>query len=315
MSDPCVASYFRRSDARPIFNLAEFAVARTDKALTYLFLVPALLMLLVFTVLPALWATYVSFTDLALTGPKALNYQWVGLKNYLRLFSSRDFHHSLLLSFEYTALTNIGQFILGLTAALILNRRRLWGQGLLLAVIALPMVIPGITQALIWSSMLGAEKFGTLNRIIGLFHFEPVTWLQQAPMFSIVLVNFWNNSGFAMILFLAGLESIPHEVLESATMDGASGWQQLWYIKLPLIRYVILLWLLLNTLGCFGMFDLVFALTRGGPGNATELVGIYVYNQGFKYFELGYGSAAALIMLTISLLLALVYVRLMRVQL
>jgi multiple sugar transport system permease protein len=134
-------------------------------------------------------------------------------------------------------------------------------------------------------------------------------------MLSIVLVNFWNNSGFAMILFLAGLESIPKEVLESATIDGANGWQQLIRIKLPLIRYVILLWLLLNTIGCLGMFDLVFALTRGGPGNATELLGIYVYNQGFQFFELGYGSAAAMVMLVISLIFAWIYLRLMRVEL
>jgi multiple sugar transport system permease protein len=134
-------------------------------------------------------------------------------------------------------------------------------------------------------------------------------------MFSIVLVNFWNNAGFAMILFLAGLENIPSEIIESAKMDGANGWQMLTRIKLPLIRYVVMLWLLLNTIGLLGMFDLVFGLTRGGPGNATELLGIYVYNQGFQYFELGYGSAAAMVMLVISLAFAYVYLRLMRVDL
>jgi multiple sugar transport system permease protein len=264
--------------------------------------------------LPALWAVYISFTDLALAGPKALNYGFIGLRNYEKLLTDRNFHNSISLSLQYTLYTNIGQFLIGLTAALILNRRRLRGQNILLAVIVLPMVILGITQALIWSSMLGAGEFGTLNRMLGLVGVEPVLWTRQVPMLSIVLVNFWNNSGFAMILFLAGLESIPREVIESATIDGANGWQLLTRIKLPLIRYVLLLWLLLNTIGCFGMFDLVFALTRGGPGNATELVGIYVYNQGFQFFELGYGSAAALIMLLISLFLALIYVRLMRVE-
>jgi multiple sugar transport system permease protein len=279
-----------------------------------LFLVPALLMITVFTLAPALWAVYVSFTDLALAGPKALDFNLIGLRNYVKLFSDRNFQNSLILSLQYTFFTNLGQFIIGLTAALILNQRRLAGQNLLLAAIVLPMVIPGITQALIWSSMLGAGEFGTLNRLLGYVGIEPVLWTRSAPMLSIVLINFWNNSGFAMILFLAGLESIPKEVIESATIDGANGWQQLVRIKLPLIRYVVLLWLLLNTIGCFGMFDLVFALTRGGPGNATELVGIYVYNQSFQFFELGYGSAAAMVMLLISLLLAFIYVRLMRVE-
>jgi multiple sugar transport system permease protein len=289
-------------------------MARTNNRLLLLFLTPALLMILIFTVLPGLWAIYVSFTDLALAGPKALDYTFIGLRNYGKLFADKRFYNSLWLTLEYTLFTNVGQFTIGLIAALILNRRKLWGQNLLLAVIVLPMVIPGITQALIWSSMLGAKEFGTLNRLIGLLGFEPVIWTRTLPMLSIVLVNFWNNSGFAMILFLAGLESIPKEVLESATIDGANGWQMLTRIKLPLIRYVLLLWLLLNTIGCLGMFDLVFGLTRGGPGNATELLGIYVYNQGFQYFELGFGSAAAMIMLVISLLLALVYVRLMRVE-
>lgn len=287
---------------------------RTQNRLLLLFLAPALLMILIFTVLPGVWAIYVSFTDLALAGPKALDYTFIGLRNYFKLFSDTRFFHSIWLTLEYTFFTNVGQFTIGLVAALILNRRKLRGQNLLLAIIVLPMVIPGITQALIWSSMLGAKEFGTLNRLIVYFGIEAINWTRTLPMLSIVLVNFWNNSGFAMILFLAGLESIPKEVLESATMDGANGWQMLTRIKLPLIRYVLLLWLLLNTIGCLGMFDLVFALTRGGPGNATELLGIYVYNQGFQYFELGFGSAAAMIMLVISLLLALVYVRLMRVE-
>lgn len=290
-------------------------MTHTQNRILMLFLAPALLMIFVFTVIPSVWAIYVSFTDLALAGPKALDYTFVGIKNYAKLFSDRNFHHSLSLSIQYTLYTNIGQFTLGMIAALILSRRKLRGQGFLLAVIVLPMVIPGIMQALIWSSMLGAKEFGTLNRMIGLFGVDPILWTRTYPMLSIVLVNFWNNSGFAMILFLAGLESIPKELLEAATIDGANGWQTLIRIRLPLIRYVVLLWLLLNTIGLFGMFDLVFGLTRGGPGNATELVGIYVYNQGFQYFELGYGSAAAMVMLVISLFFALVYVRLMRVEL
>ena len=290
-------------------------MAHTQNRILWHFLTPALLMIFVFTVIPSAWAIYVSFTDLALAGPKALDYTFVGLKNYSKLFTDRNFHHSLSLTIQYTIYTNIGQFTLGLIAALILNRRKLWGQGALLAVIVLPMVIPGIMQALIWSSMLGAKEFGTLNRMVGFFGVDPIIWTRTYPMLSIVLVNFWNNAGFAMILFLAGLESIPKELLESATIDGANGWQMLTRIKLPLIRYVILLWLLLNTIGLFGMFDLVFGLTRGGPGNATELVGIYIYNQGFQFFELGYGSAAAMVMLVISLIFAFIYLRLMRVEL
>jgi multiple sugar transport system permease protein len=280
-----------------------------------LFLGPAVIIVFVFTILPALWAIYVSFTNRALTGERSIAYDFVGIANYVKLLSNEIFLHSISLTLWYTLWTNIGQFILGLATALFLNRANLWGKTFLLAAVVLPMVIPAVIQSLIWSSMLAMGEYGTLNRIIGLFGITPVMWLREAPMVSVTLVNFWNNSGFAMILFLAGLENIPREVIEAAHIDGASSWQTLTRIRLPLIRYVIMLWLLLNTLGCLGVFDLVYTLTRGGPGNSTQLVGIYIYDQSFKFYELGMGSAASVILLFISLIIGLIYVRVLRVTL
>jgi multiple sugar transport system permease protein len=290
-------------------------MTRTWNRVLPLFLVPSLLMILVFTFGPALWAVYVSFTNLSLAGPNALNYKFIGLTNFIRLFQDEEFYHSLTLTLLYTLYTNVGQFVVGMSAALLLSRRTFRGRTFLLAVIILPLVIPGLVQATIWSSMLANGDFGTLNRIIQLAGLQPVSWTQTFPLISVVLVNLWNNSGFAMILFLAGLESISQDVLESAQIDGANGWQMLAFIKLPLIRFMILLWLLINTIGCLGVFDLVYALTRGGPSNATEILGIYIYNQGFRYFELGYGSAATLVLLFVSLALAYTYIRAMRVDL
>jgi multiple sugar transport system permease protein len=280
-----------------------------------LFLGPAVLIVLVFTILPAVWAIYVSFTNRALTGERSVVYEFVGMANYVKLLTNEIFLHSISLTLWYTLWTNIGQFVLGLATALFLNRANLWGKTFLLAAVVLPMVIPAVIQSLIWSSMLAMGEYGTLNRIIGLLGFEPVMWLREAPMLSVTLVNFWNGSGFAMILFLAGLENIPREVIEAAHIDGASPWQTLIRIRLPLIRYVVMLWLLLNTLGCLGVFDLVYTLTRGGPGNSTQLVGIYIYDQSFKFYELGLGSAASVILLCISLILGLIYVRVLRVTL
>ncbi len=287
---------------------------RYEKWLLYGFLVPAFLLLVAFYIFPAIWAIRTSFTDLALTGASALNPKFIGLRQYQRLFSDPDFFNALGRTAIYAGGTIFGQFVIGMTCALLLNRRRLFGQSILLAAVVLPMVIPSLIQALLWQSMLANGEFGTLNRLIGIFGIAPVQWVRELPMFSVVLVNFWNNSGFAMILFLAGLENIPKELLEAAEIDGASSWQQLRFIKLPLIRYVILLWLLLNTLGCFNTFELIYALTGGGPGDLTTTMGIYVYNQGFRYFELGFGSAAGLILLLVSLVIALIYVRLMRVE-
>lgn len=288
---------------------------RSERTILALFLGPAVLIVLVFTILPAVWAIYVSFTNRALTGERSVVYEFVGMANYVKLLTNEIFLHSISLTLWYTLWTNLGQFVLGLATALFLNRANLWGKTFLLAAVVLPMVIPAVIQSLIWSSMLAMGEYGTLNRIIGLLGFEPVMWLREAPMISVTLVNFWNNSGFAMILFLAGLENIPREVIEAAHIDGASAWQTLTRIRLPLIRYVIMLWLLLNTLGCLGVFDLVYTLTRGGPGNSTQLVGIYIYDQSFKFYELGMGSAASVILLCISLIIGLIYVRVLRVTL
>ena len=288
---------------------------RSERTMLALFLGPAVIIVLIFTILPALWAIYVSFTNRALTGERSIAYDFVGIANYVKLLSNEIFLHSISLTLWYTFWTTVGQFILGLATALFLNRANLWGKTFLLAAVVLPMVIPAVIQSLIWSSMLAMGEYGTLNRIIGLFGITPVMWLREAPMVSVTLVNFWNNSGFAMILFLAGLENIPREVIEAARIDGASAWQTLIRIRLPLIKYVIMLWLLLNTLGCLGVFDLVYTLTRGGPGNSTQLVGIYIYDQSFKFYELGMGSAASVILLFISLIIGLIYVRLLRVTL
>jgi len=288
---------------------------RSERTMLALFLGPAVIIVLIFTILPAFWAIYVSFTNRALTGERSVAYDFVGIANYVKLLSNEIFLHSISLTLWYTFWTTVGQFILGLATALFLNRANLWGKTFLLAAVVLPMVIPAVIQSLIWSSMLAMGEYGTLNRIIGLFGITPVMWLREAPMVSVTLVNFWNNSGFAMILFLAGLENIPREVIEAARIDGASAWQTLIRIRLPLIKYVIMLWLLLNTLGCLGVFDLVYTLTRGGPGNSTQLVGIYIYDQSFKFYELGMGSAASVILLFISLIIGLIYVRLLRVTL
>lgn len=288
---------------------------RSERTMLALFLGPAVIIVLIFTILPAFWAIYVSFTNRSLTGERSVIYEFVGIANYVKLLSNEIFLHSISLTLWYTLWTTVGQFILGLATALFLNRANLWGKTFLLAAVVLPMVIPAVIQSLIWSSMLAMGEYGTLNRIIGLFGITPVMWLREAPMVSVTLVNFWNNSGFAMILFLAGLENIPREVIEAAHIDGASPWKTLTRIRIPLIKYVIMLWLLLNTLGCLGVFDLVYTLTRGGPGNSTQLVGIYIYDQSFKFYELGMGSAASVILLIISLIIGLIYVRLLRVTL
>src|SRR5664279_1218571 len=140
---------------------------RTDRMILLGFVAPAFILLAVFYIFPTLWAVRISFTDLALTGVKALKYSFVGLKQYQRLFGNPDFYGALGRTVIYTVGTCVGQFLIGLTAALLMSRKRLWGQGILLSAIILPLVVPSLIQALLWQNMLASGDFGTLNRIIG----------------------------------------------------------------------------------------------------------------------------------------------------
>src|SRR5438128_1084764 len=285
-------------------------VHRRERIILLTFLIPALLLLVVFLGIPALWAVYLSFTDRALSGEQARHFNFVGLDNYVSLFQDPTFYQSLWLTLVFVFLSAIvGQFVLGLLAALLLNRKGLRGDALFSAAILMPLVVPETIAAYAWGSMLASGGYGMANKLIGLLGVPPVDWLQQQPMAAIIIMNIWRGIAFAMIIFLAALQGIQPELLEAAAIDGAGTWRRLIYVTLPLLRYAILLYMLLTTIFTFGIFGLVYVLTAGGPGTATQILGIYIYQTSFRFFQLGYGSAAAIVTLLIALALGLFYVR------
>jgi multiple sugar transport system permease protein len=141
-----------------------------------------------------------------------------------------------------------------------------------------------------------------------------VQWLQQFPLAMIIVANTWRGIASAMILMTAGLSAVPSEVYEAARIDGATPREIFLHITLPLIMPTIFLYMLVSTVTTISIFGFIYALTRGGPGNATEIIGIYIYNQSFTAFQLGYGSAVAVVTLFISIAIGLVYVRALKVQ-
>lgn len=288
-------------------------VHRRERLILLSFLIPALVLLVGFLLIPALWAVYLSFTDRALTGLQARHYDFVGLDNYVTLFQDSSFYQSLLLTLIFVFLSAIvGQFVLGLLAALLLNRKGLRGDALFSAAILLPLVVPETIAAYAWASMLAPGTYGVANKAIGLFGIAPVDWLQQQPMAAIIIMNIWRGIAFAMIIFLAALQGIQPEIFEAAAIDGAGARSRLFHITLPLLRYAILLYMLLTTIFTFGIFGLVYILTAGGPGTDTQILGIYIYQTSFRFFELGYGSAAAVVTLLVALALGLLYIRVLQ---
>jgi multiple sugar transport system permease protein len=289
--------------------------SRGEGLLVAAFLAPSLLLVLVFVVAPVAWAVVLSFTNWKLTGPGAQHPELIGLGNYTRLAASAAFKDAFVRTVVFVFLSAIvGQFVLGLASALMLHRRDVRLKAVWSGAILLPLVVPETVAAFAWASMLESSGDGTLNRVVGMAGVEPIAWLQDNAMLAIIVVNIWRGIAFAMILFAAALEGVPQEVTEAAVVDGASPRQLLSRITLPLIKHAIVLYMLLTTIGTVTVFGLIYFLTRGGPGGATTVLSVYIYERAFKFFELGLGSAASVIMLGVVLGVGLIYVRLLRAQ-
>ena len=277
-------------------------------------LLPSLVLLLAFVIYPALYSLYLSFTNEALTGAAALRPRFVGLRNYARLFNDAKFWNSLLVTFFFVVGSAIiGQFVLGLVSAMAL-RREIRFRRIFSSIILLPNAAPEVVAGFMWISMLAGGEHATLSRIVSFFGITPADWLNTFPLAMIIIVNTWRGIATAMILLTAGLSTIPNEIYEAARMDGATPSQMFRRITLPLMMPTILLYMLISAVSTIAVFGLVYALTRGGPGGATELVSIYIYNQSFTAFQLGYGAAVAVVALVISLILGIAYVRAMKVE-
>lgn len=280
----------------------------------YLFLIPVAVpfgLLLI----PAVWALYQSLTNMALAGVEAIQPKFVGLQNYAALLRDPAFHNSLIVSLKFlfwSAL--VGQFLLGLTAALVLRRKDLGARDLFGGIILLPLAVPEIVVAFMWSSFLASGEFGTLNQLLRSTGMSvSVNWFYRYPFLSVIVINVWRGITFATILFLSALQTIPEELEEAGAVDGAGGWQVFRHITLPLLMPVIFTYMLLTTITTLSIFGLIFALTQGGPAGATEVVPIYMYNRALQFYQLGYGSAVAVVMLIVALTLGILYVRTLRV--
>ncbi|GAA3090319.1 sugar ABC transporter permease [Rhizobium viscosum] len=286
---------------------------RTERQLL-LVLLPSLILLLAFVIYPALYSVYLSFTNEALTGAAALRPRFVGIRNYVRLFNDAKFWNSLFVTFVFVmGSAVIGQFVLGLISAMALRRPIRFRQ-FFSSIILLPNAAPEVVAGFMWISMLAGGEHATLSRIVAFFGIDPADWLNAFPLSMIIIVNTWRGIATAMILLTAGLSTIPSEIYEAARMDGATPSQMFRRITLPLMMPTILLYMLISAVSTIAVFGLVYALTRGGPGGATEVVSIYIYNQSFTAFQLGYGAAVAVVALIISLILGIGYVRAMKVE-
>ncbi|PZG15722.1 carbohydrate ABC transporter permease [Nonomuraea aridisoli] len=272
-------------------------------------LAPSLVLLAIFLAGPILWSVYIAFTNETLTGSASVNSQFVGFANFIRLFGDPNFLNSFLLTFVFViGSAVIGQNTLGLVIALLQRGRGRVTRSVVNGVVIAAWVMPEIVAAACWFSFLAED--GTLNTVLGVSQ----EWLYTAPMVAVILANVWRGTAFSMLVYSAALSEVPADLVEAAAVDGAGPVRRLVHITLPLIRRSIMANLMLITLQTLAAFGLIYALTGGGPGTASQTTPLYMYEQAFRYFEIGYGSAIALVLLVIGALFSLVYLRLIKVE-
>ena len=272
-----------------------------------LFAVPAVLCLLVFSIYPLLNAIFFSFTSWILSGtPK-----FVGVDNFLEIWDDTDFWRSLDVTARYT-LGLIPGFALALFLAILFNRR-LAGLHILRTAYFTPVAVSWVIASLVWTSVLH-PSFGLNAQVMRLFgaqsipFFTDVKWVLPA----LIGLSLWKGIGYWMVIFLAGLQGIPTEYYEAASVDGANRWQQFWGLTLPLLRPTVLFVSVVGVINAFQAFVPIWILTKGGPAGASRVYALLIYQDAFTYFKMGYASALAVILFVFLLVLTLIQMRVLR---
>ncbi|OAS15712.1 hypothetical protein A8708_03495 [Paenibacillus oryzisoli] len=269
----------------------------------YLFLAPSLLVLIVFVMIPIFYSAGLSFFSWDMLRP---NPTFIGLENYERMFTNDEFYHSLKLTFLFALITVPGSLSIALFFALLLDRGSKKLIVLIRSMFFMPMVTSTVAISVVWMFIFHPD-YGLMNQFLGWFGVEPLSWLNdtKTSLLSISIMSIWKSIGYCVIIFLAGLQSIDNQVMEAAKVDGATKWQTIIKIKLPLLTPSIFLLLILQTIEQFQTFSQVDVMTQGGPAKSSELIVVQLYHYAFELFQMGYASAISMVIFGIVLLLVL----------
>ncbi|MGW8145202.1 MAG: carbohydrate ABC transporter permease [Anaerolineales bacterium] len=283
-----------------------------DLLTIFLFLLPSFILFLLFIIYPIFRASYFSLFNWNGLGPAT---DFVGLNNYKQILTDQVFIKAITNCLLIVVLSLTIQLPLALMLAIMVGRD-LPGRAFFRAIFFLPYVISEVITAIIWMGLFSPDpERGFINALLVLIPgVEPQAFLGDINqvMTCIFIVLTWKFFGFHMLLFMAGLQNIPKEFEEAAMIDGANRWQTIWNVTVPLLGSTIRTCILLSVLGSLTQFNLIWIMTRGGPVNASEVMSTYMYRYAFIRFQLGYGSAVALVMLAICLVFSILYLRLAR---
>ena len=272
----------------------------------WIFILPALVTVGAVILFPWVFTLWMSVNEWKVGESR----HFVGFANYLRLAGDGRFMDALWHTLVYTALSVAAPVGLGLAAALVFNER-LPLRGLLRGIFVMPMMATPVAIALVWTMMFNPQ-LGVLNYLLSLVGIGPWEWVYHPASVipSLVLVETWQWTPLVMLIVLGGLATVPAEPYESADIDGATGWQKFRFITLPMIAPFLLLAAMIRTVDALKSFDIIYAITQGGPGTASETINLYLYSVAFAYYDVGYGSAIAVVFFVLIVALSLVLLHL-----
>ncbi len=282
-----------------------------DDTLRYLLLAPAVALLLVLTVYPLVFALAAAFQTVNVrTGARS----FVGLGNFIRIATDRLFWNALKNTAIYTGAGVVVEFILGMALALVLTEK-FRGRNLFRTIFLMPMMLPPIVVAIVFK-IIYMQQYGVSNWLLGLVGIRGMLWEAgpKTALASLILVDVWEWTPFMFLILLAGMQAIPTDPYEAARVDGATWWQVLRHITFPLLTPAVLIAVLLRLMDTLRIFDQVFVMTGGGPANATETLSLYVYQVGFRFFDVGYATAMSFILLILTTIISNVFIGRLRAE-
>lgn len=265
-------------------------IANANRLTPYLFLAPAAIVMAVALLYPIGYMIYASFLDWN-PSQRIGEAEFVGLQNYTNLLSDAAFIESFFVTIKFAALVVTLEMVLGVGLALLLDRN-IRGMSVLRTLFILPMMIAPIVVGLMWRYMYH-PSVGIFNRTLKSMGFEPIPWLSDGSwaFASVVIADVWQWTPFIFILSLAALQSLPQSAMEASRIDGATGWQQIVHIKLPLMMPVLIVTLLLRLIDAFKVLEVILVLTNGGPGLSTEILSLRISRTASEFRELGEAAA------------------------
>jgi multiple sugar transport system permease protein len=277
------------------------AIARRDRRFGLVMSAPGLLALMLVVLFPVFFTLWTSVSDFTLLKPS--NDAFVGLAHYMAAFDSAEFLHTLTVTLSFVVAVVTLEFLIGFSAALALDKAE-HGKTFYYVVLLFPLLMNPVVVGLIWRMFLH-PTLGIVNYVLSLAGLGPVDWLgnPQNAFWTVILVDIWHQVSFMAILLLAGLSALPKEPYEAARLEGAGTIRCFFWLTLPLMRPVIVVTLLIRLIFAVKTYDIIYIMTRGGPGQATDLVSYFIYRQAFVGLDISQASAMAVILLIAVLLL------------